>query len=257
MISTVAIIQARMGSSRFPGKMLAPIGDWSLIELVLKRASKAKRVDQVILATSEGSNDDILAEHVMNLGFDVYRGSEEDVLSRFYEAAKKYEPKIVVRITGDCPLISPQLIDYAVERYLDSDVSYLTISIGEEKEKAYPRGFDVEVARFSALTQAAENADKKYEREHVMPYLYTHPEKFSVQYLDPPPDVSRPRYRLCVDTEVDLKVILRIYEHFGNELICTEYKDIIKFLDDNPDVPRINQTVKQKHFTESDVRGRQ
>lgn len=256
MISTLAIVQARMGSSRFPGKMLESIGDWSLIELVLKRTSRSKRVERVILATSKGSNDDILTEHVLNLGFEVYRGSEEDVLSRFYEAAQKYEPSIVVRITGDCPLISPRLIDYAVEKYIESDVSYLTISIGEEKEKAYPRGFDVEVASFSALTAAAKNADKKYEREHVMPYLYTNPEKFVVKYLDPPPDVSRPRYRLCVDTEVDLRVILRIYEHFGNDLISTEYKDIIGFLDDNPDVASTNQTVKQKHFTESDTRGR-
>ena len=122
------------------------------------------------------------------------------------------------------------------------------------KERAYPRGFDVEVASFSALTEAVELATKKYEREHVMPYLYTHPEKFTVKYIDPPPEVSRPRYRLCVDTRLDLQVIQKIHDHFGSALISAEYNDIIGFLDDNPEVPLINQTIKQRHFTESDSR---
>ncbi|MDH4214118.1 MAG: glycosyltransferase family protein [Candidatus Thorarchaeota archaeon] len=250
----VAVIQARMRSSRFPGKPLEKIGEWSLIELVLRRVSKSSKIEKVILATSSNPNDDILATHVESLGFPVFRGSENDVLSRFYEAAREYEPLAVVRITGDCPLISPSLIDYAIENFAVKNVDYLTISIGEEKERAYPRGFDVEVASFKALTEAVENASKQYEREHVMPYLYTHRDRFSIEYLDPSPDVSRPRYRLCVDTKKDLEVIMRIYDFFKGKLVDIEYKEIISFLDRNPDVHLINQSVKQKHYTESDKR---
>lgn len=243
-----------MGSSRFPGKPLEHVGEWSIIELVLRRVKQASSIDNIVLATSTSEQDAILAHHVESLGFDVFRGSEDDVLSRFYHAGMKYNPSTIVRITGDCPLISAQIIDFALEKFHENEVDYLTITIGEDKPVAYPRGFDVEVARFSAIAEAMKNASKQYEREHVMPYLYTHQDRFSVRYIDPPSDVSRPKYRLCVDTTTDLEVILRIYENFKARLITTEYREIIRFLDNNPEVPLINRTVKQKHFTESDTR---
>lgn len=165
----VAVIQARMGSSRFPGKSMEMIGNWSLVELVLKRVQQSSKVDEVILATTTNPHDDILAEHVSQIGFPVFRGSEEDVLSRFYLAAKPYQPDIVVRITGDCPLVSPTLIDQAVVEFEEKGVDYLTLSIGEDKKNAYPRGLDVEVAKFSSVSEAVKNATEKYEREHVMP----------------------------------------------------------------------------------------
>jgi spore coat polysaccharide biosynthesis protein SpsF (cytidylyltransferase family) len=250
----IAVVQARMGSSRFPGKSLETIGDWSLIELVLKRASQSKMVEQVILATSVDNKDNVLETHIKQLGFPVSRGSEGDVLDRFYKAAKPYKPTILVRITGDCPLISPVLIDRAISKFLEKKVDYLALSIGEEKELAYPRGFDVEVARFESLKQAAENATEKYEREHVMPYLYTHEALFSTFIVKPPPSLSRPRYRLCVDTQQDLEVILKIHEYFGHSMIDKTAEDIIEFLDKNPDVSALNQSVKQKDFKEVDNR---
>lgn len=246
----IAIVQARMDSSRLPGKSLEMIGKWSLIELVMKRVNRSSRIDKVVLATSNNPKDDVLENHVKQLGFVVTRGSEEDVLSRFYDAAKSFEPTVVVRITGDCPLVSPRLIDYAIDVFVEKQADYLSLSIGNDKELAYPRGFDVEVARFKSLTDAAEKATKHYEREHVMPYLYAHPELFSVCYLDPVPGFSRPRYRLCVDTKQDLEVILRIHDFFGNGLVETDYREIVEFLDNNPQVVNINQSIKQKHFTE-------
>lgn len=250
----LAIIQARMGSSRFPGKSLFSIGNWSLIELVLKRVSMAKTINKTILATSINPIDDELSERVSQLGYAVSRGSEDDVLSRFYEAAKLYNPNIIVRITGDCPLISPALIDSAVESYADSQVDYLALSIGEDKQLAFPRGFDVEVTSFQALQEAAINAKATYEREHVMPYLYTHPDQFKIRYLEPIPDLSRPRYRICVDTKEDLQVILKIYDGLGEKLLTASYEEIIRFLDSHPEIVKINQSVRQKHFTESDER---
>ncbi len=250
----IAVVQARMDSSRFPGKSLAKVGEWSIIELVLKRVNQSSRIENVSLATSVNPMDDILEKHVHDLGFPVSRGSEEDVLTRFYVAAKVFDPTIVVRITGDCPMISPKLIDHAIDSFIDQKSDYLTISIGEEKELAYPRGFDVEVASFEALSEAVVKATKKYEREHVMPYLYTHDEKYSTRIIEPKPEESRPNYRLCVDTKQDLEVILKLHEFFGAKLIDTNYLQIIQFLDENPSVAEINQSVEQRHFTQVDSR---
>ncbi|MFX0055462.1 MAG: cytidylyltransferase domain-containing protein [Candidatus Hermodarchaeota archaeon] len=246
----VAVIQARMGSSRFPGKSMEKIGHWPLVELVLKRVQRS-RVDVVVLATSTSPLDDVLAEYVDSLGFPVFRGSEEDVLSRFHQAAEKYDPETVVRITGDCPLISPTLIDYAIDVFEEHNVDYLSLAIGDEKPAAYPRGFDVEVARFASLTEAVTNATKEYEREHVMPYLYTHPDSYSVHYIEPTPEYSRPSYRLCVDSKLDFDLILKLHDFFGDRLIDADSLDIIHYLDSNPEVAAINASVKQKHFKDT------
>jgi spore coat polysaccharide biosynthesis protein SpsF len=250
---TIAVIQARMGSTRFPGKTLERIGDWSLVELVLKRVKQSSEVEAVILATSTNPQDDVLADHVSSLGFPVFRGSEKDVLSRFYQAAESYQPRTVVRITGDCPLISPTLIDYAVETFREKQVDYLTLVIGRDQKNAYPRGFDVEVAKFDSLSNAFNNASQSFEREHVMPYLYTHPDLFSTYRLEPTPEYSRPNYRLCVDSRVDFELIQKIHEHFGERLIGVDPLEIIKFLDENPAIATINLSEKQKHFTVSDT----
>lgn len=245
----IAVVQARMGSSRFPRKSLAKIGNLSLIELVMKRVARSKLVDEVILATTVNNNDDILAEYVTKLGFNVFRGSELDVLSRFFNAILSSEPTVIVRITGDCPLISPKLIDKAIQYFKNANADYLSLSIGEDKTLAYPRGFDVEVTSLEALTKAYKNAEKKYEREHVMPYLYTHREDFSVLYIEPEKKFSRPNYRLCVDTEEDLDLINAMYDFYKEKLFDLDYKEIIEYLDGNPQIARMNQDVKQKHFT--------
>ncbi len=249
---TIAVVQARMGSSRFPGKSLVKIGNWSLIELVLERVSHSSKIDKIILATTTNQKDDVLVAHVKKLGFEVFRGSEQDVLSRFYNALSKFKPKVVVRITGDCPLISPQLIDMAVKRFSETKADYLSLSIGEKKKLAYPRGFDVEVTSFKALSEANNKAEKKYEREHVMPYLYTHKDIYSIIYQEPEIEESRPSYRLCVDTQNDLELLNAIFGFYKENLINISYQEIIKFLDDNPHIPEINKDVEKKHFNVAD-----
>ena len=244
-----------MGSTRLPGKTLEQIGNWSLIELVLRRVRMASSIHEVVLATSVSKSDDILYDHVRELGFHTSRGSEDDVLSRFYEAAKSFDPTIVVRITGDCPLISPKLIDIAVEQFLVSRVDYLSLSIGREKDKAFPRGFDVEVARFESIAKAAQNASEQYEREHVMPYLYTHSDLFTAKYIDPDPEFSRPNYRLCVDTKEDLDLIRMIHDFFGTRFIEIDVVEIIEFLDNNSDVANTNLSIKQRYFKGSNKNG--
>ncbi len=251
---TIAVVQARMDSSRLPRKSMLKIGNWSLIELVLKRVNLSSRIDEIILATTNNPKDDALVTHVENLGYQVFRGSEQDVLSRFYNALSSFKTAIVVRITGDCPLISPKLIDLAIQRFSETKADYLSLSIGKEKNLAFPRGLDVEITSFEALSDAYNKAEKDYEREHVMPYLYTHKEDYSVIYLDPEVEESRPNYRLCVDTQKDLELITAIYNVFKENLININYKEIIKFLDDNPQISEINKEVEQKDFTVADDR---
>ena len=250
----VAVIQARMGSSRLPEKSLKKIGNIPIIKLVLRRVSNSKEIDKVILATTDNEKDDILAKYVEDLGFTVFRGSENDVLSRFYHAIIPYSPSIIVRITGDCPLISPILIDQAIQKFIEVGVDYLSLSIGKNKEYAYPRGFDIEVTHFDAMKTAYEKADKNYEREHVMPFLYTNKDEFSVFYLEPEKKQSRPNYRLCVDTDLDLEMLRTVFGSFENKLFVLEYQEIIEVLDNNPQLASLNTKVNQKHFTTEDER---
>ena len=252
----IAVVQARMDSSRLPGKSLLKIGNWAIIELVMERIKQSSEIDDVVLATSINPKDDVLADYIQNKGFKVFRGSEEDVLSRFYNSVKNFKPDAVLRVTGDCPLISPKLIDMSVKKFNEMNVDYFSLAIGETKERAFPRGFDVEIASFAALTEAMNEAEEKYEREHVMPFLYTNEDRYTTYYLEPPQEHSRPGYRLCVDTQEDYETILKIYTNFQEKLINTDFVEIISFLDDNPEVAKSNQTAKQKHFTETDKRMR-
>lgn len=251
---TIAIVQGRMGSTRFPGKTLEKLGKWSVIELVLKRAAQSKRVSDVVLASSTNPIDDQLEKHITELGFQVFRGSESDVLSRFYEAASKLNPTTLVRLTGDCPLISPDLMDTAVQQFAERDVDYLALVVGKEKELAFPRGFDVEVFGYESLREAASKATESYEREHVTPYIYTRKDRFDIDYIAPSREQSRPNYRVCVDTPKDLEVVRRIYDYFGDDLMDTGFEEIIHFLDNHPEIAKINSKVQQKHFTESNHR---
>ena len=121
----LAIVQARMGSKRFPGKVLKKIDGRSLIEILLKRLSSSKRIDDIILATTDNSQDDVLADDVKNMGFPVFRGSTDDVLDRYYKAAMIYKPKTIIRITGDCPLIDPELVDKVIYFFEDNELNFL------------------------------------------------------------------------------------------------------------------------------------
>ncbi|MHA1217731.1 MAG: cytidylyltransferase domain-containing protein [Candidatus Heimdallarchaeaceae archaeon] len=252
-IDVTAVIQARMSSSRLPGKSLAQIGEFKLIEMVLKRIQKSSMVNNIILATTNNEDDNSLVNYVEELGFNVFRGSEEDVLARVYNSVQQKKPKIIIRVTGDCPLISPKIIDIAVKRFEKESLDYLSLTIGEQLDLAYPRGFDVEVFSFEALEEAHLKASKQFEREHVTPYIYTHSEQFSILRIIPDKKYSRPKYRLCVDTEEDLRLIKEINAAFGNKMIDLKFEEIVTFLDENPEIALINQDVKQKHYTETDI----
>ena len=203
----LAIIQARMGSTRLPGKALKKVKDISLIEILFKRLEKSQLIDKAILATSINQENNILASVVEKLGVDVYRGSENDVLERYYKAAKKYKPDTIVRITGDCPIIDPILVDSVISLYNSSNVDY----VSNIKPPTFPDGLDTEVFSYSALEKAHNEAHKPSDREHVTPYIR---KKFLFKKKNLSNDENLSLERWTVDEPEDFSVVQNIFNFF-------------------------------------------
>ena len=206
-MKVIALVQARMGSTRLPGKVMYPIHGLPMIELLLKRLAQAKRVDTIIVATSKNPENRPLVEHIRKLGIAVFEGSENDVLERYYMAAKPYQPDAVVRITGDCPLVDPQLVDSLIVSFSAQKVDYLT----NTNPPSYPDGLDIEVFAFNALEKAVREATTTAQREHVTPYIYESG-LFKTANIANQDDLSRERW--TVDEPDDLKVVEAIFKHF-------------------------------------------
>jgi spore coat polysaccharide biosynthesis protein SpsF len=204
---TLAIVQARMGSQRLPGKTLQEIGGKPMLGLVLERISRASQLDGVVVATTRNAADDPVAKLGVACGADVYLGSVDDVLDRYYQAARLYGAELIVRVTGDCPLVSPCLIDEAVTATLETGVDYTSNS---RPISTFPEGLDVEVFTFAALEWAWREAVLGSEREHVTPYMWKHPDLFRLTQLRCPETL--PRIRLTVDNAADLQFVRAVFE---------------------------------------------
>ena len=207
-MKTLAIVQARMGSTRLPNKVMRPILGVPMIELLLDRLSQSELVDGIVIATSRDPGNKSLIEHIGSLGYESYQGSEDDVLDRYYHVAQQFAAETVVRITGDCPLVDPHIVDQVTSEFYSRQVDYLS----NTDPPTYPDGLDVEVFRFEALEQAWKMAKEPREREHVTPYIRESGEfsRDSIRYHE---DHSAKRW--TVDEYVDFKVIERIFEHFN------------------------------------------
>ena len=204
MSRVVAIIQARMGSSRFPGKMLANLGGFPILEWVLRRVSKAQLVDAVVLATTTLSRDDALVMLAKKLGIEVFRGSEGDVLGRFADAALHYQADTVVRICADNPFIDPEEIDRLIIYYKDNPCDY-ACNHQDRLGSGYSDGFGAEILRFDLLRKIAIDANQELHREHATLYLWDHADQFRLHALPAPPGLSFPELRFDVDSLSDLK----------------------------------------------------
>ena len=229
----IAIVQARMGSTRFPNKVMRTISGKPMIEVLLNRLSQSKHIDQIVLATSDDIRNDKLEEHVNNLGYDVYRGSERDVLDRYYHAAKKYRPDGVVRITGDCPLIDSSVVDSIIEAFKIENVDY----VSNTNPPTYPDGLDVEVFSFSSLEVSWSQTNNFFDREHVTPYI-RNSGKFRIHNITNKEDHSNERW--TVDGAEDFEVITYIFDHFEG---CTDFSwlDVIKLRETKPELFLANQ----------------
>ena len=234
-MKTLAIVQARMGSIRLPNKVMLPINGVPMIELLLHRLSLAKLIDHILVATSTASGDKQLAAHVRRLGYEVFEGSENNVLDRFYKAALPHRPNTVVRITGDCPLVDPELVDAIIASFAPRNVDYLC----NINPPTYPDGLDTEVFTYSALEQAARNAKTSDELEHVTPYI-RESGRFTEQNFANDNDYSRERW--TVDKPADLAVIDAVFRHFSPR-INFGWLEVISLRKQNPEIFESNQDL--------------
>jgi spore coat polysaccharide biosynthesis protein SpsF (cytidylyltransferase family) len=237
-VKTILITQARSGSTRLPGKILKKINDESLLEIHLKRLNKCKNVSKIIVATTDKREDKVIYDCAIELGFDSFRGSESDVLDRFYQAVRKEKPDWIVRVTSDCPLIDPELVDSVIRFAKKNNVDYTSNILIEN----YPDGQDIEVFKYSALEIAWKNAKLCSEREHVTPYIrnnsdFNEGSLFSAINFPSPYDYSK--IRMTVDETKDLELITNLINDLGTDKSWLEYTNhIIK-----NDLNKINDSI--------------
>lgn len=234
-VNVLTILQARTTSTRLPGKVLKKILGKPMLELQLERMRRAGRSDGLIVATSDRPSDDEIARLCSSLGIGCFRGNLEDVLDRYYQAAAQYRARHIVRMTADCPVSEPQVMDAAIALHLGQKNDYTCAST----ESGWPDGLDVEIMRREILETAWREARMPEEREHVTPFIIRHPERFRLGYLTAPEDYSRQRW--TVDTPGDFSFITRVYETLypGNPRF--DMKDILQLLSQNPELAAINQ----------------
>jgi spore coat polysaccharide biosynthesis protein SpsF len=235
------IIQARAGSSRLPGKVLADVAGKTMLARVIARASRASRTDATIVATTDAPEDDPVAQEAARLGAAVWRGSVDDVLDRYYQAACAHDTDVVVRVTADCPLIDPGLIDAAVEALDREGADYAYHDM-----EADILGCNAEAFTTAALERAWREAKEPHERVHVTLHIYAHPENFRVINL--PWGDRRRGYRWTVDTADDLEFVRTVYAHFGDKNFS--WQDVCRFLETRPDVAALNRHVQAKELEE-------
>jgi spore coat polysaccharide biosynthesis protein SpsF len=236
-----AIVQARMGSSRFAGKVLKPLGGVPLLWHTLHRLMRVPEIDQVILATSTLDRDDPLAAFADEERIPVFRGSEDDVLERYCLAAREYRPDVVVRITADCPFIDPEVTGRTVRLFLDTGADFASNTL----KRTFPRGTDTEVFSTEALERAHAGALRREEREHVTLYMYTHPELFVCRGLENDVDLSHIRH--CVDYERDYLFVQALYHHLGGQRLFFSTKDVQRILLEHPWLLEINGDLEKRN----------
>jgi len=284
MPKILAIIQARMSSSRLPGKVLLDISGQPMLVRVISRTRKARSLDGIVVATTIDPADDPVERMCTEQGYPCYRGSPQDVLDRYYQAARIYGADVIVRITGDCPVIDPEIIDATVKIFFtEAESGFAATRLPPPWRRTLPIGLDVEVVSFASLERAWIEADQPFHREHVMPFFYegTPPDLhgrvgerknhasspsptwyvahgtslrgFKVAVLNHDPDYGDLRW--TVDTPDDLTLLRQIFAHFpGRETF--PWQDILALFEREPDLGRINSAVRHKDFRESEGQNR-
>ena len=242
MDKIVAIIQARMGSERLPGKTLAEVAGKPLLQHVIERLARSRTLSEVVVATTSRIQDRPILALAQSLGIRAVAGSEDDVLARYMLAAIESRATVLMRVTGDCPLVDPELADTVVDAYYEHHVDYAT----NREEAGFPRGMDAEVFSRESFEKVFQEAVLPYEREHVTPYYYRHPEQFRIYQLDATGPFRRPDLRLCVDTEADLRLIRTLYERLAIQGNRFSLLDVIRLFEADPSLTEINAGVIQK-----------
>jgi len=247
-MSIVCIMQARTGSTRLPEKILKKIKDKTVLEHDIDRLLESTMIDNLVIATTTKEKDNRIVEIAQNYSVGFYRGSEDNVLSRYYYAAKEYNAEIIIRVTSDCPIIDPHIIDNMVNEFIalkrDQNLDYLSNKI----KMTFPRGLDVEVFTFDVLKKTFLEANQKFEKEHVTPYIYLNPDKFKIKNYENDTDYSM--YRWTLDTEEDFILIKKIYDNLYDKGKIFLFKDVLRYIEKNPKISKINEHIKQKKLNE-------
>jgi spore coat polysaccharide biosynthesis protein SpsF len=246
-LKIIGIIQGRTGSTRFPNKLLKKINGKTLIELYIERVKHSKLLDDVVFATSTNEEDSIFIDMLKNVS--IFRGSENDLLDRYYQCSKKYEADIIVRLTSDDAFVDPDVIDRAVSilkenKYIDFVTNHF--------EPTYPEGLDIEAYTFRTLEHLWLNAKKKYQREHVFPYVQENKSEFKI--INFKQDIDYSKYRWTIDYECDYEMVKKIYEYLYKDTIIFKQEDIIILLKDNPEIAKINSHIKRKEGVNKSIK---
>lgn len=244
---TILVTQARSGSTRLPGKVLKEVGGKSLLEIHLERLNKCTQLSEIVVATTTQTEDEIIYNKALSMGFDSYRGSEFDVLDRFYQAVKSKNAYWIVRVTSDCPLIDPDLVDQVIAFVRENDADYGSNGLVER----FPDGQDVEVFKFSALQKSWKNAQLQSEREHVTPYIRNNAENKGdrlFKIINYPCDKDFSKIRMTVDEPKDLALIERLINELGTDKTWLDYTNHII---ENNLTEINNQIIRNEGFLKS------
>lgn len=240
-MNVVAIIQARMGSTRLPGKVLADLGGRSMLARVVERGRRSATLHEIVVATTTLPTEEPLVEECRRLNTPTWRGSEDDVLDRYFQASLHYGADVVVRLTADCPLIDGEVVDVVVKQYLRAQPDYASNTL----RRSWPRGLDTEVFSVSALGIAAAEAREPFEREHVTPYVFRHPGRFRLLPVVGPHELGDLRW--TVDTAEDLAMVREVYRALGSEG-AFGWREVLDLVREHPEIPQLNRNVMQKEL---------
>ena len=240
-----AIIQARTSSTRLPGKILKELpyaGGVTALEQVIRRVKRSKKIDNIIVATTTGKEDDGIVEISIKEKVGYFRGSKEDVLSRYYSVAKESDLDVIVRITSDCPCVDPDIVDSIIEKHLKTKADYTTSTL----KRTYPYGLDAEIVSFEALEDAYKNADKAEDKEHVTFYIERNAGDYKIEQVESPRELYAPDIRVTLDTEEDYCLLCFVFDYLyvGNKQF-TAY-DIVRLFKEKPWLKLVNKKIVQK-----------
>jgi len=238
-----AIIQARMSSTRLPGKVLMDVGGETVLARVVRRLRRAALIEEIVVATTSSTADHLIVRECQRLSVRVFRGEENDLLDRYYHAAQGISAEGIVRITSDCPLIDPEITDNTIRSFQECRPDYASNAL----QRTYPRGLDTEVMTWDALARAWREARLSYQRVHVTPYIYENPDRFDILPVKGEADYSSHRWTL--DTAEDLAFIRAVYDRVDND-DSFSWRDVLALLEREPELVELNRDVMQKALHE-------
>jgi len=239
-MNIVAITQSRMGSTRLPGKVLKKVNDKTLLDYQLDSLKKSKLLTQIVVATTTESTDDEIVQLCKKRDQAYFRGSENNVLERYYLTAKQFEADVVVRITSDCPLIDVEIVDNIIKQFMGNEIDYASNTL----ERTYPRGMDTEVFSMNALEKAYNEASEQSELEHVTPYIYFHPQLFKLLSIEN--DINYSKYRWTVDTDEDFELIEKLILLLSSQHKEINLNNLLNAMEQHKEWYFINSHIEQK-----------